>query len=188
MIFKEKITSTKVISIFLVIIWCILTTGLIEGNYGNISAMGILGGVIAAIFWAPYAVTSKKALEKETHSYTILFYSLIIITLILLPLTNFGQISEFVNSDFTFNIIFLILHSALSFALPSILLLISLKYIDSGNVSIFTSGAEPLAALFFGIIAYNEQPTVLTFRYSFNNPHINPNIKKRNLIWIKINI
>lgn len=161
-LFREKITSTKVISIVLVILGCILTTGLLEGKYGNVTAMGILGGVMAAVFWAAYTVASKKALKKEIHTYTILFYSLIIITIILLPMTNFGQITKFIDSNITFNITFLILHSTLSFALPYILLTVSLKHIDSGNASIFTSGAEPLAALFFGMLIYNEIPTVLT--------------------------
>ena len=96
-LFREKITSTKVISIVLVILGCILTTGLLEGKYGNVTAMGILGGVMAAVFWAAYTVASKKALKKEIHTYTILFYSLIIITIILLPMTNFGQITKFID-------------------------------------------------------------------------------------------
>ncbi|MBQ9025523.1 MAG: DMT family transporter [Methanobrevibacter sp.] len=162
-LFREEITLTKVISIILVIIGCVLTTGLLEGNYANVSTMGIVGGVVAAIFWAAYTVESKKALKKGIHTYTILFYSLIILTLILLPFTNFGQITTFVNSNITFNIIFLILHSTLSFALPYILLTVCLNHIDSGSASIFTSGAEPLAALCFGIIVYSEIPTILTF-------------------------
>ncbi|MBR0272434.1 MAG: DMT family transporter [Methanobrevibacter sp.] len=162
-LFREKITLTKVISIILVIIGCILTTGLLEGNYANVSAIGIFGGVVAAIFWAMYTVASKKALEEEIHTYTILFYSLIILTLILLPFTNFGQITSFVNSNIAFNILFLILHSTFSFALPYILLTVSLNHIDSGSASIFTSGAEPLAALCFGMIIYSEIPTALTF-------------------------
>ncbi|WP_407379875.1 DMT family transporter [Methanobrevibacter sp.] len=162
-LFREKITKTKVISIILVIIGCILTTGLLEGNYANVSAIGIVGGVVAAIFWAMYTVASKKALEEKIHTYTILFYSLIILTLILLPFTNFSQITAFVSSNITSNTLFLILHSTFSFALPYILLTVSLKHIDSGSASILTSGAEPLAALCFGMIVYSEIPTVLTF-------------------------
>ena len=163
LIFKEKITKSKVLSIILVIIGCILTTGLIEGNASNITGIGIIGGIGAAIFWAIYMMGSKKALENGLHTYTILLYSILINTIILIPFTSFNQITTFVNADILGNTIFLILHSTLSFAIPYILLTVSIKYMDSGSASIFTSGAEPLAALIFGMLFYSEIPTILMF-------------------------
>lgn len=162
-IFKEKITKSKVLSIILVIIGCILTTGLIEGNTSNVTGIGIIGGIGAAIFWAIYMMGSKKALENGLHTYTIVLYSILINTLILIPFTSFNQITTFVNADIIRNTIFLILHSTLSFAIPYILLTVSIKYMDSGSASIFTSGAEPLAALIFGMLFYSEIPTILMF-------------------------
>ena len=163
LIFKEKITKSKVLSIILVIIGCILTTGLIEGNASNVTGIGIIGGIGAAIFWAIYMMGSKKALENGLHTYTILLYSILINTIILIPFTSFNQITTFVNADILGNTIFLILHSTLSFAIPYILLTVSIKYIDSGSASIFASGAEPLAALIFGMLFYSEIPTILMF-------------------------
>lgn len=163
LIFKEKITKSKVFSIILVLIGCILTTGLIEGNASNVTGIGIIGGIGAAIFWAIYMMGSKKALENGLHTYTILLYSILINTIVLIPFTSFNQITTFVNADMLGNTIFLILHSTLSFAIPYILLTVSIKYMDSGSASIFTSGAEPLAALIFGMLFYSEIPTILMF-------------------------
>ena len=163
LIFKEKITKSKVFSIILVLIGCILTTGLIEGNASNVTGIGIIGGIGAAIFWAIYMMGSKKALENGLHTYTILLYSILINTIILIPFTSFNQITTFVNADILGNTIFLILHSTLSFAIPYILLTVSIKYIDSGSASIYASGAEPLAALIFGMLFYSEIPTILMF-------------------------
>ena len=163
LIFKEKITKSKVLSIILVLIGCILTTGLIEGNASNVTGIGIIGGIGAAIFWAIYMMGSKKALENGLHTYTILLYSILINTIVLIPFTSFNQITTFVNADVLGNTIFLILHSTLSFAIPYILLTVSIKYMDSGSASIFTSGAEPLAALIFGMLFYSEIPTILMF-------------------------
>ena len=163
LIFKEKITKSKVFSIILVLIGCILTTGLIEGNASNVTGIGIIGGIGAAIFWAIYMMGSKKALENGLHTYTIVLYSILINTIVLIPFTSFNQITTFVNADILGNTIFLILHSTLSFAIPYILLTVSIKYMDSGSASIFTSGAEPLAALIFGMLFYSEIPTILMF-------------------------
>lgn len=162
-IFREKITKSKVLSIILVIIGCVLTTGLIERNASNIPTIGLIGGVGAALFWAIYTIASKKSLEKGMHTYTILFYSVIILTLGLIPFTSFNQITTFVSADIVSNTVFLILHSTFSFAMPYILLTISLNHIESGSASILTSGAEPLAALAFGILFYSEIPSILMF-------------------------
>ena len=115
LIFKEKITKSKVLSIILVLIGCILTTGLIEGNASNVTGIGIIGGIGAAIFWAIYMMGSKKALENGLHTYTIVLYSILINTIVLIPFTSFNQITTFVNADMLGNTIFLILHSTLSF-------------------------------------------------------------------------
>ena len=157
----ERITSKKIISIIFVIIGCALTTGLLEGNAFNVNVIGIIEGVVSALFLAIYTVSSKIYLKEGYHTNTILLYTIILISIILIPFTNFNQITAYVTSNITFNIIFLILHSTLSFALPYILLTLSLNYIDVGIASIFTSASEPLTALFIGICFYGEIPTVL---------------------------
>ena len=162
-IFREKITKSKVLSILLVIVGCILTTGLIENNVSNISTIGLIGGIGAAVFWAVYTIASKKSLENGMHTYTILFYSIILLSIALIPFTSFNQITAFVNADILSNTAFLILHSTFSFAMPYILLTVSLNHVDSGSASILTSGAEPLAALTFGMLIYSEIPTILMF-------------------------
>ena len=159
-IFNEKITSIKVFSVILVLIGCTLVTGLIEENSLNISLLGIIAGIGSAIFWAIYSVSSRKSIDMGRHTFTILFYSLITITLVIIPFTNFTQITDFVYLNTIPNIIFLMLHSLVSFALPYICITISLNHLDAGTAVILSSG-EPIAALLFGMIFYSEIPTVL---------------------------
>ncbi|ADC47447.1 hypothetical protein mru_1597 [Methanobrevibacter ruminantium M1] len=161
-IFNEKISSAKVISIILVIIGCILTTGLLEESMIPITSIGLISGIGSAIFWAIYTIASRKSIDRGKHTFTILFYSLIIITIVTIPFTNFGQIESFVLANPANNIIFLLLHSLISFALPYILITISLNHLDAGTVVILSSG-EPVAALVFGAIVYNEIPSPLMF-------------------------
>ena len=162
-LFKEKITSKKIVCIFLAIFGCILMTGVLENSLENVSILGILSGIGAGLFWAVYLMASKKSIEMGNHTFTILFYSIIFISVALIPFTNFNQISGFISVNPTLTIIFLIIHSTFSFALPYILSTLSLKYIDSGTSSIFMSGAEPLAAFIFGLAIYSEIPTPLMF-------------------------
>ncbi|MDO5860691.1 EamA family transporter, partial [Methanobrevibacter sp.] len=97
------------------------------------------------------------------HTYTILVYSIVFISIALMPFTNFDQITSFVSINPISTIIFLVLHSTFSFALPYIFSTLSLNYMDSGVSSIILSGAEPLAALIFGLLIYSEIPTMLMF-------------------------
>ena len=162
-LFKEKITSRKLICMILAILGCILMTGILETSIGNIPVHGILIGAGAGLFWAIYLMASKKSMNNGNHTFTILFYSILVISVVLIPFTNFSQIENFVSINPTLTILFLILHSTISFALPYIFSTISLSYIDSGVSSILLSGDEPLAALIFGFAIYSEIPTVLMF-------------------------
>ena len=160
LLLNEKITSIKVFSVILVLIGCTLVTGLIEENSISISLLGIIAGIGSAIFWAIYSVSSRKSIDMGRHTFTILLYSLITITLVIIPFTNFTQITDFVYLNPIQNIIFLMLHSLVSFALPYICITISLNHLDAGTAVILSSG-EPVAALIFGMIVYSEIPTIL---------------------------
>ena len=162
-LFGEKITSKKLICMILAISGCVLMTGILENDLGNLPLFGILSGIGAGLFWAIYLIASKKSIKNGNHTFTILFYSIIFISIALIPFTDFGEISSFVSIDPVLTIIFLILHSTFSFALPYIFSTISLNYMDSGTSSIFLSGAEPFAALIFGFLIYSEIPTPLMF-------------------------
>lgn len=162
-LFREKITERKLVCMVLAIVGCMLMTGVFESDIVNIPLFGILSAIGAALFWAIYLMASKKSMESGNHTFTILFYSIILISIALIPFTDFGQISNFVNINPTWTILFLIIHSTFSFALPYIFSTVSLNYIDSGVSSILLSGAEPFAALIFGFALYSEIPTPLMF-------------------------
>ena len=162
-LFGERITSKKLICMFLAIFGCLLMTGVLEDSLTSIPLFGILLGIGAGLFWAIYLMASKKSIETGNHTYTILFYSIIFISIALIPFTDFNQITSFVSINPTLTIAFLIIHSTFSFALPYILSTVSLNYMDSGVSSILLSSSEPLAALFFGLLIYSEIPTILMF-------------------------
>ena len=159
--FREKITNKKLICMALAIFGCILMTGVLETDLSNLPVYGILAGIGAGLFWAVYIMASKKSIENGKHTFTILIYSIVFISIGLIPFTNFGQITHFISLNPVLVIVFLIMHSTLSFALPYIFSTLSLNYIDSGISSIMLSGTEPFAALIFGLIFYSEVPTFM---------------------------
>ena len=159
--FREKITNKKLICMALAIFGCILMTGVLETDLSNLPFYGIIAGIGAGLFLAVYLIESKKSIVHGKHKFTILIYSIVFISIGLIPFTNFGQITHFISLNPVLVIVFLIMHSTLSFALPYIFSTLSLNYIDSGISSIMLSGTEPFAALIFGLIFYSEVPTFM---------------------------
>lgn len=162
-IFGEKITSKKFICMILAIFGCVLMTGVLETNLDETPIFGILSGIGAGLFWTIYLMASKKSIESGNHTFTILFYSIIFISIALIPFTDFSEINGFISLNPILTLIFLFMHSTFSFALPYIFSTLSLNYMDSGTSSIILSGAEPFAALIFGFALYSETPTILMF-------------------------
>lgn len=158
-LFNEKITKIKITSVLLVILGCILVSGLIENSVMS-SLFGIAYGIGSAIFWALYTVTSRKSLETGIHTFTILFYGLLVISIVSLPFTDFAEINHYILFDPLRNVVFLVLHALFSFTLPYVFITISLNYLEAGTVSILSS-CGPVAAMLFGMIFYQEIPSPL---------------------------
>lgn len=143
----------------LVILGCILVSCLIE-NSVMISLFGIAYGIGSAIFWALYTVTSRKSIETGIHTFTILFYGLLVISIVSVPFTYFAEINHYILFDPLGNVVFLVLHALFSFTLHYVFITVSLNYLEAGTESILSS-CEPVAAMLFGMIFYQEIPSPL---------------------------
>lgn len=161
-IFKEHVTSQKIICMFIMIAGCVLASGLLENSSGiDVSISGILFGVGAAFFYAMYNIFSKIATEKNYDTYTVIFFSVLIISIGLIPFADFPEIGMFIMKKPITNILFLLIHSLITSVLPYIFLTVALLHAEAGKVSILSSGGEPIAAVVFGILVYGEIPSIL---------------------------
>lgn len=162
-LFHEKITMRKLVCTFFAVLGCFLVSGLLESSGMSWSAIGIIIGLMAAVFYALYSVFSKVAMERDYHVFTITFYSILIASVVLLPFTDWQCLGDFVSKAPLGNMIFLIVHSLCTSVLPYVLFTLSLNYVEAGKASILTAGGEPSAAMLFGLIFFAEMPTMLSF-------------------------
>lgn len=163
-IFKEKITTLKIGSMFLAIVGCFLASGILDSaSQIKWSTIGIIVGLLSAFFYALYSIFSKIAMDRQYNVFTITFYSLLMSSIILLPLTSWSKFEEFVVAAPIENSIFLVLHSICTSVLPYVLYTVALRYIDTSKASILAAGGEPIAAMIFGVIFFSEIPTILSF-------------------------
>lgn len=161
-LFKEKITSKKVICMTIAIAGCVLASGVLESaSTMRWSVKGIIVGTIGAFFYGLYGIISKTAMERGYHAFTTTFYCLFMVMLVVIPLTNWKLITDVVVANPVEMSVFLLIHSLCTSVLPYILYTFSIRYIDAGMASILASG-EPVAAMIFGVIFFSEIPTVLS--------------------------
>lgn len=160
-LFREKINKIKIICMLLAVIGCVLTSGVFETTVMKWSTKGIVVGLLGAIFYALYSIFSKFALQKNYDALTIIFYSTLAITVVLFPISDWNFLKDLVSTDPMKISIFMILHSLCTCIFPYALYTLSLKYMDAGKASILCS-CEPIAATIFGIVLYNETPTILS--------------------------
>ncbi len=158
--FNEKITKRKVGCMIFAIAGCVLATGMIESSV-SISVYGLAVGIGSALFYALYSIFSRMASNKHYDTYTIIFYSVVLITIVMLPFADLNVIANFAMESPATNIFFLFFHSTCATVLPYVFLTLGVKHMEAGTASILASGTEPVAAVFFGMLFYLEIPTFL---------------------------
>ena len=160
-LFHEKITPLKIICTFFAMAGCFLISGILENGSVNVSAYGIFIGIMAAVFYALYSIFSKISMQRGYSVFTITFYSMLLMAIALLPLTDWSMTGSFIAGSPVKNIIFMILHSLCTNVLPYVCFTWSLNYVDAGKAAILAAGGEPTAAMIFGILFFNEFPSII---------------------------
>lgn len=159
--FHEKITPKKIGCMALAFAGCVLVSGVVENGLGaGWSWFGVFIGLLAAFCYALYSIFSKLAKEREYDAITITFWFMLMIAIALLPVTEWDLIGNFVAAAPVSNGFFLLGHSLCAAVLPYIFYTFSMTYMDAGKASILAS-SEPLAAMVFGALFFDEIPTVL---------------------------
>ena len=160
-LFGEKITVLRVSCMIGALVGCVLLSGIVESGELKWSVLGLAMGVASSMTNAAYAIALKEATDvRKIHPLTIQLYTAIIGMIVMLPFADYGVIADFVAQSPLSGSLFLLAHATVASLLPNLLFAIAFMFIDSGVASILASGAEPTAALLFGLFVYREVPTV----------------------------
>lgn len=161
-LFGEKITYKKLVCLFVALFGCVLVSGLLESSSGfTWSTYGVVCGLGSAVFWALYGVFSKFASNKGYSTFTIVFYSFIMLMICLAPFTQWRLFGSYLMADPLPNFTFATLHSVITSVLPYFLFSYALTNMDSGKATILCSGAEPCSATIWGALFFAEFPSLL---------------------------
>lgn len=156
LLFHEKITPIKILSLALTIAGCVFVTGVTGVLFGGgtLNIQGILTGLGAGFGYALYSIFGRYALERGYHSLTISFYTFLFAAIGTIPFANYSTLVVVCKSDFG-TIPYIFLFGLVSTVLPYIAYTRGLQEMENSNASIIAS-IEPVTATLIGLTVYHE--------------------------------
>jgi len=156
---KEKLDSTKVISVIGTIIGCILIAGVNLTETATISAGGLITGLGAGFGYALYSIIGKFALRKYPP-FTVTFYTFLVASVALVPLTGLWKKGSMLVSG---EVLFYGLGLGLFPTVIAYLLYTKgLDQTDSSKASIIAT-VEPVVATLLSVFFYKENFVFIQF-------------------------
>lgn len=158
-LFKEKITTRKVIALVLAFAGCCLVSGIGSGEKA-LTVTGLLYGLGSGVGYALYSIFARFALDRGYRSNTVNFYSC------LLAAIGAGLIwgvSEPAGAMFASwgNFGLCLAAGVITCYLPYLLYTYGLTGLETGKASILAS-VEPVVATLVGILIYHESMTLMS--------------------------
>jgi len=151
-LFRERITSRKLLCLGMTVLGCALVSGLFGGDY-RLSAGILLAGLGSGFFYALYTVFARFALRRY-DSLTVTAYTFLFAALGSLPFGRFGETAAVVAAA-PGTILLLLGSSFLCTLLPYLLYTWGLQRMESGRAAILAA-VEPMVGAVLGMTLYRE--------------------------------
>ncbi len=160
LLFRERLTGTKMLAVVLAFLGCALVSGLGAGDMA-LSAAGILYGLGAGFGYALYSIFARYALERGYSSNTINFYSCLLAAIGAALIWGVDGVFESVTAS-TQNLGLALGAGVLTCFLPYLLYTYGLTGMETGRASIMAS-VEPVVATLVGAVVFRESMSVLSY-------------------------
>jgi drug/metabolite transporter, DME family len=151
-VFKERLTWQKLSALFLTFLGCMFVSGILSGNFSELSWTGLITGLGAGFGYSLYSIFGKLA-SKKYETLTISFYTFLFAMIVLFPLSGiYSSDIVFLDSD-------VLVHTAGLGLFPTVLAYWfytqGLKQLEASKASI-VSTVEPVVATIMGLLVYKE--------------------------------
>jgi drug/metabolite transporter (DMT)-like permease len=156
-LFREKLTSGKVISAILAFLGCAFVSGLGGGGM-TLTTSGILYGLGAGFGYALYSIFARLALDRGYKGNTVNFYSCLLAALGASVIWGGAEPVRIMFASWS-NVGLCLLAALVTSYLPYLLYTYGLTGLEAGRASIMAS-VEPVVATFVGVVVFQEQMTV----------------------------
>ena len=156
-LFKEKMTLTKLLALVLAFGGCILVSG-VGGDMGNLT--GIILAIASGFFYALYSIFSRYAINRGYGSLTIVFYTFLFCVIGCSCLAEWPTITSVVFTPDPKIILLCIGLGIITGFLPYVFYSRALEMMESSKASILAS-VEPVVGTLFGVFLFHEPLSIL---------------------------
>ena len=154
-ILKEKVTTSQIISIIIVIIGCALASGIVTHGF-NIDLLGFLLGLGSGLGYAMYSIFGKIAIKKGYSDETITLYTFFIAMIATGWTLGDDSLAEIdYNYGFVLSVLGLIVFSTV---MAYLFYTKGLSMVKASKAAVLAT-FEPVVATLIGICLYHEKLT-----------------------------
>ena len=156
-LWKEKLTPRRVLSVLLALLGCALVSGIVGGDL-TVSVKGLLFGIASGLCYASYTVFAHYGL-RHYGSYTMIYWTFLVAgltSLFWLDVPSLGNVLS--QPKGVFGAVGLVVVATV---LPYFFYTKGLEGVESGLASVIAN-VEPVVAALVGIFVFRETPTVWT--------------------------
>lgn len=152
-LFREKLTVIKIISLVLAFCGCLFVTGVFDFSE-SFNMVAALFGLMSGVCYALYSIFSRLALNRNYSPLTITLYTFIFSSLASICVIDIKPVVSVMTKS-AGDLIFCVLFAVLSSVLPYVCYTVGLKYVRASTASIIAS-VEPVVATVTGAILFSE--------------------------------
>lgn len=156
----ERLTRLKVFSMALMLVGCVLVSGIAEGF--AFDGVGVIFGVLAGISYGAYNIITKILMRRGSDPTATTFYSFsfaAVISLFIVPPTElFGCVAD----NLPMSVPMLILFGITTCVAPYFLYTFALRDLSAGTASSLGI-IEPMSATLFSAVFLSEIPSIFSW-------------------------
>lgn len=156
--FKEKLTATKKICLFLIMLGCVFVTGVFHGGMGHLSFVGVLWGLASGVCFAAYSITSS-VLMKKYDAWTVTTYNFVFSLIAISFMVEIPHTLEKVFSDHTL-LLTCIYFAVFCGTISNLVYVKAMEYIPASTAAMITT-IEPTTTCIIGFIFFKEEINLL---------------------------
>ncbi|MBE6824241.1 MAG: EamA family transporter [Ruminococcaceae bacterium] len=152
-LFKEKLTVIKAVSLMLAFFGCLFVTGVFTQGV-VINTPAILFGIGSGVCYALYSIFSRLSLDRGYSPLTVTLYTFIFAGVAALCVIDIKPVADLMTRSAD-DLLFCVVFAVLSCVLPYVTYTLGLKYIRPTTASIVAS-IEPVVATITGAVVFSE--------------------------------
>lgn len=152
-LFKEKITATKIIALVTAFAGCVLVSG-ITNTENTITSTALFLGIASGFTYGLYSIFTKLGL-RHYSPLTFTFYTFLTATVVLAPVCGVGSMIEVAFSSVKATAV-PVVFSFVTSVIPYVCFTGGLKYTEAGKANI-TATIEPVVATLIGVLVFDEK-------------------------------